>query len=102
MSILIAIILSITSFFNLGENEVKVMEFFEITEVKNGEIRGEIIYSTYEEEQGEGIYLDESYAGYKELVESKVKVGDIIEVTYDREDYEGSIWDNILKVKVLR
>jgi hypothetical protein len=75
-----------------------VFEVFKIENVNDkGEIRGEIIGSSAWS-TGEGIYLDDTYT--KSDI-SSLKVGDIILVVYDKQDYEEEIWDNILDVKKL-
>jgi hypothetical protein len=75
-----------------------VFEVFKIENVNDkGEIRGEIIGSSAWS-TGEGIYLDDTYTR-SDI--SGLKVGDIILVVYDKQDYEEEIWDNILDVKKL-
>lgn len=75
-----------------------VYEEFEITDNTNGEIRGTLIATT--ENTGEGIYLDESYKGYNQLKD--VEIGTRIKVTYDKDDYENEVWDNIVDVDVIK
>lgn len=76
-----------------------VIETFEITEVKNDEVRGFLLTST-EGATGEGIYLDETYKEY-ESVKNWIQVGDIIKVDYDKKDYENEVWDNILDIEII-
>lgn len=83
---------------NTAYEDEYVFETFEIEEInKKGEIRGGIVGSS-EWSTGEGIYLDETYTK-SDL--SGLKVGDIILVVYDKQDYKEEIWDNILDVKNL-
>lgn len=67
-------------------------ETFEITEISNGEIRGELLLST-ENVTNEGIYLDETYYDLEEL--RGLKVGDKIIVSYNKDDYYNEYWDKI-------
>jgi hypothetical protein len=81
------------------KNNSVVIETFEITEVKNGEVRGELLTST-EGSTGEGIYLDETYKEY-ESIKNWIKVGDVIKVDYEKKDYENEVWDNILDIEII-
>lgn len=84
-----------------------VKEQFKIYEVSpdGEEIRGELIegYVQEEGERGtgngtaEGIYLDKTY--YEKFGEETLNVGDEIEVTYNKDDYENEVWDNIVNVE---
>lgn len=76
-----------------------VYEDFKISENKNGQIHGGIIAST-ENQTGEGIYLDETYHGYDEVKD--VEVGDKIRITYNKDDYNNEIWDNIVDAEVIK
>ena len=80
-----------------------VVDTFKITSVNDkGEINGDLLSSTASDEEwstAEGIYLLKSeQASYTTVIEG-LQVGDMIEVTYDKEDYKESIWDNILDIE---
>lgn len=80
-----------------------VFEKFTITKIdkKRQTIHGDIIAST-SGETGEGIYLDKTYARNFKYLMKHLKPGDVIEVTYDKEDYYNEIWDNILHVQIVK
>lgn len=99
------LIIAITLFLNMGNEMVitheidtnAVVETFVIHEETETEIRGELLNGT-----GEGIYLDETYTAQDwDQLKEDIKVGSVINVHYDKEDYENEIWDNILKIEVL-
>lgn len=81
------------------EDRAVVVETFEITNVENGEIRGEILTST-DGSTGEGIYLDETYREF-DSIKDEIQVGNVISVDYDKEDYDNEIWDNILDITIM-
>lgn len=92
ISIIIGALMLFGNIINTYQNET-ISEVFEINNVENGEIRGELIRGQVG--QGEGIYLLEND------LDIKINVGDKIKVTYYKDDYENNIWDNILKVEKL-
>lgn len=98
------LVILVTLFLSMGNEMVlhkedpnAIVETFVIHEENDIEIRGELLNGT-----GEGIYLDETYTeqDWVQLKED-IKVGSIINVHYDKDDYENEIWDSILKIEVL-
>ena len=77
-------------------NDEYITEQFVIYEVVEDEVRGEILDNTL---TGEGIYLLQSELSSIEGAPEKLEVGDKIAVTYNAEDYEDSVWDNIVKLE---
>lgn len=73
-----------------------VVEHFVITNIaKNGkDIRGELKNGT-----GEGIFLTKSYYKDFDNIKKQLDVGDVIAVTYDKDDYLNEVWDNILDIE---
>ena len=73
-----------------------IYEEFKITRLtNNGEIYGELTEGT-----GEGIYIDKTYyKNYNELKE-ELELGDIIIVSYNKDDYKNEVWDNIVNIKI--
>jgi hypothetical protein len=75
-----------------------VVETFKLVDFDEDGIRGDLLTSTDGGMGEEGIFLDYDTVEDFDLT---VEDGDEISVTYDKEDYDNGIWDNILEIEEL-
>lgn len=92
MNLFLSILLSLTAFFNTFGGEEYVAEYFVVTEVQDDHLRSEIIYSTYDDAGGEGLFLEEIQLEKHNLTIEDIEKGDIIMVVWPKDNFENSDW----------
>lgn len=88
-----------TSDYKIQYQDTFVYESFEISEVGDGYVRGDLLTSTSGDMGSEGIYLDSEIFPF--FNDYKLKMGDRIVIKYNESDYKNMIWDNIVELEVL-